>query len=566
MQTGMLARLIGRIGGVAAGAGLLAAAAVSAGDAGSLDLKSKNPDNPTAYIPPQCYTQTTDAQGDVHNPCFTCHVRSRAPNYISDHDLQLEYAFPEPATVNHWTNLFKDRRAAIAAVPDDAILGYVRTSNYVDADGELTLAGKLRAVPDAWDYDGDGAWTGFTPDGHFNFDEEGFDRTPNGDMTGWRAFAYVPLPGTFWPTNGSTDDVLIRLAAPFREDESGVPSPLVYKVNLAIIEALIKRANVAIDPVDESALQVDLDRNGVFNTANEVVYDWAPLEGRNMSYVGRARLLQQDGKVHLAAGLYPEGTEFLHTVRYIDVDDDTGEIRMAPRMKEVRYGIKTRWQTYADLEDGALEEIKEADDFPDRLAQFIGDTEHGISNGAGWRFQAFIEDVDGNLRPQSFEETVFCMGCHGGVGVTDDSAFAFGRKLDAADSHARGWYHWTQRSIQGTPDPIRADGRPELLTYLKENGAGDEFRGNMEVRNRFFNSDGTVKAEEAALLEDDISVLLFPSRERAMKLNKAYREIVKEQSYVRGRDAVITPGLHVHKEVEQDEATGVSEPVRAARW
>lgn len=565
-MTGTFARLIGRISGAAAAAGILAVATVSPSAAGPQDLKSKNLDNPTAYIPPQCYTQTTDDRGKVHNPCFTCHVRARAPNYVSDQDLQLEYAFPEPATVNHWTNLFMDRREAIAAVPDDDILGYVRASNYFDADGEPTLAARLATVPAAWDYDGDGAWSGFTPDCFFNFDEEGFDRTPAGDMTGWRAFAYVPLPGTFWPTNGSTDDVMIRLAAPFREDENGAASPLVYKVNLAIVEALIKRADVAIDSVDESVLQVDLDRNGVFNTASEVVYDWAPLEGRTMSYAGRARLLQRDGRVHLAAGLYPEGTEFLHTVRYIDVDDDTGEIRLAPRMKEVRYSVKTRWQTYADLEDGALGEIKEAHDFPDRLVQFFGDTEHGISNGVGWRFQAFVEDADGKLRPQTFEETVFCMGCHGGIGVTDDSAFVFGRKLDAADAHARGWYHWSQKSIQGTPDPIRADGRPELLTYLQENGAGDEFRGNMEVRNRFFDSDGAVNAEEAARLEDDISVLLFPSRQRAMKLNKAYREIVKEQSYVRGRDAVITPSLHVHKEVKQDRETGVTEPERAARW
>ena len=33
-------------------------------------------------------------------------MKSRAPNYINDADLQLSYAFPEAALENPWTNLF----------------------------------------------------------------------------------------------------------------------------------------------------------------------------------------------------------------------------------------------------------------------------------------------------------------------------------------------------------------------------------------------------------------------------------------------------------------------------
>ena len=51
----------------------------------------------------------------------------------------------------------------------------------------------------------------------FDFDDEGFDHAPDGTPTGWRAFAYMPLPSTFWPANGSTDDVLIRLPEAYRE-------------------------------------------------------------------------------------------------------------------------------------------------------------------------------------------------------------------------------------------------------------------------------------------------------------------------------------------------------------
>jgi hypothetical protein len=525
----------------------------------AVDLDQRSLTNPTAYIPAQCYTETVDAAGKAHNPCATCHVRARVPNYVTgDADLQTEYAFPGPALKNPWTNLFVDRAKAVAGVSAAEIDAYVAGDNYFGADGGITLARKLASPPPDWDEDGDGKWAGYVPDAYYDFDDEGFDHAPDGRPTGWRAFAYVPLPGGFWPANGSTDDVLIRLAAPYRSDASGAYDRGIYKVNLAIAEALIRRADVAIDPVDETRLGVDLDKDGTLSTADRIHYDWAPLEGRSMSWVGAAR------GARLAAGLFPLGTEFLHSVRYIDVA--SGAVAMAPRMKELRYGRKTRWQTYADLEEGGLAEAKERDAFPDRISLFDGSLETGISNGMGWRYQAFIEDAQGDLRPQSFEETVFCIGCHGGVGVNDDASFAFARKLPSETAHARGWYHWTQKSIAGVPDPLRADGRPELLTYLETNGAGDEFRSNAEIIARFFDAEGHVTAEAAAELERDISVLLFPSEERARQLNAAYREIVREQSFVRGRDAVLGPAANVHREVEQNQPTGIETPLRAANW
>lgn len=536
-----------------------AALLLSATQATAFDLKDRTLTNPTAYIPSQCYTATVDQAGKAHNPCFTCHVRSRAPNYIiGDADLQLEYAFPAPALKNPWTNLFVDRSAAIAAVSDAEIDAYVAQDNYFDADGTITLARRLADLPAEWDEDGDGTWAGYVPDCHFAFDAEGFDHAPDGTPTGWRAFAYVPLPGGFWPTNGSTDDVLIRLAEPFRTDNNGTYDAEIYKVNLAIAEALIRRADVAIDPVDEARLGVDLDKDGTLGTAGRIAYDWAPLDGRTMSWVGAAQ-----GEL-LAAGLFPVGTEFLHTVRYIDVA--SGEVAMAARLKEVRYGVKTRWQTYADLEAGGLAEAKERAAFPDRIAMFEGSLEEGIHNGMGWRYQAFIEDATGALRPQSFEETVFCIGCHGGIGVNDDAAIAFPRKLPANNAHARGWYHWTQKSLAGTPEPMRADGRRELLTYLELNGAGDEFRNNAEVIERFLDARGGVRPEAAATLKGDISTLLFPSPERARTLNKAYREIVREQSFIKGRDAAARPTENVHRAVEPNQPTGIGEASRASLW
>ena len=59
------------------------------------------------------------------------------------------------------------------------------------------------------------------PDVQFAFDDHGYDHHPDGTPTGWRAFAYYPFVGTFFPTNGSADDVLVRLDAALREDDAG---------------------------------------------------------------------------------------------------------------------------------------------------------------------------------------------------------------------------------------------------------------------------------------------------------------------------------------------------------
>jgi hypothetical protein len=334
----------------------------------------------------------------------------------------------------------------------------------------------------------------------------------------------------------------------------------VYKLNFAIVEALITRKDVAIDPVDERLYGVDLDKDGSLGEASLIKFDWAPLEGRNMSYVGQAHDKQAASELHLAAGLFPEGTEFLHSVRYLDLDDK-GSVKLVARMKELRYARKVGWQTYSQLENGVKAEVLEKVKFPERLRQLIGNVEQGISNGQGWVYQGFIEDTQGALRPQTFEETTACMGCHGGIGATTDSNFAFPRKL-AYDSFQQGWYHWSQRGLQGIPEPKRADGQYEYTHYLEHNGAGDEFRENLEVIEKFFAATGELKPAATEALHGDISELLLPSAARAMQLNKAYKTIVDEQSFMQGRDAVISPSSNVHKSVEEGQATGVTEIIR----
>ncbi|QOP42322.1 hypothetical protein FJR03_00255 [Sulfurimonas marina] len=513
--------------------------------------------NKAAYVSSQCYTKTVDENNVAHNPCFSCHINSEEPNYIDDPDLQESYAFSEYTVTNRWTNLFKDRTQQVANITDDAILSYVRQSNYFDENNSIVLNEILASVPNEWDYNSDGIWSGYKPDCYFNFDGEGFDQTPQNSYTGWRAFAYYPFLGTFWPTNGSMDDVLIRLPKVMREDKNGAFDLNVYKINLAVVESLIKKNPVKIESVDETIYGVDLNNNGVLDVADEVAYNWvAPkydfatkkYTNFSMHYVGAAKEALIENTLHIAPGLYPEGTEFLHSVRYMDVQDNNS-LTMAPRMKELRYSKKTAWNTYPELNNATKAEIKEKEAFPDRLRTISGDAEHGLRNGLGWIYQGFIEDKKGYLRPQTYEETLFCIGCHSGIGATVDSSFVFSRKLDEAQG-VKSWYHWSQKALEGIKEPKLSDGRYEYELYLQANGAGDEFRDNDELQEKFFDINGSLKSEEMQKVRNDISYLLIPSIDRALELNKAYKVIVEEQSFIYGRDAHIKPVENVHKEVE----------------
>lgn len=527
------------------------------------DLTSKSMVNEAAYLPPQCYTKTKGDKGEVYNPCYSCHTNSVEPNYNNDGDLQSSYDFAEYLYDNRWKNLFVDKTDRVNAISDKAILKYVRGDNYKDKAGKIILAGELNNLPKEWDYNKNGVWDGYIPDCYFSFDSEGFDKTPDGKYTGWRAFAYAPFLGTFWPTNGSTDDVLIRLSKDFRKDADGHFDIEVYKINMAVIEAMVTMNDVVIDYVDESKYGVDLDKDGKLGRTNKIRYKWDPRSGEYMHLVGLAEKMFKQGDIQIAAGLFPQGTEFLHSVRYIDLKD--GSIAMSPRMKELRYAVKKRYKNYTTLEHLAREEMKETYDFPDRLGEYYGDVEEGISNSQGWAYQAFIEDDNGDLRPQTFEETVFCMGCHTNLGATTDSIFSFPRKFDG-ESFQHGWYHWSQKGLKGTPEPKavyeKYGEQYEYSFYLENNKAGDEFRGNFEVMNKFFNKDGSIKKEMIKALHKDVSILLYPSGERALMLNKAYRVIVEDQSFMYGRDANVKPIGNVQKTISDSNfETGINEPV-----
>ena len=507
-----------------------------------------------AYITSMCYTKTRDTlSNDISNPCYSCHTKGKLPNYYNDTNLQEEYNFPRSVMKNPFINLFKDRTSQVALMDDKFILDYVRSSNYFTSTRDILLDQTLPKK-----------WKGYRPDCYFNFDEEGFDKDKHGTYTGWRAFRYYPFLGTFWPTNGSTDDVLIRLDTLFTLDENNTFDKEVYKLNLAIVEALVKQKEIALDTaMNEKLYAVDLNHNGKIDTATTV----SPMI---RSYVGLAKRYLSEKKVHLAAGLFPENTEFLHSVRYLDWDDQKDQIALSSRMKELRYAKKTTWKTYAQIQRAAqseLWELQAQDSSEAQIALFRGTYEEGLHNEIGWVYQGFIEDKAGKLRPQTHEETLSCMGCHSHLGETSDSTFAFARKFEGTNKDRKeyGWNHWSQKGLNGIPEPrveYKDHGEQyEYSFYLQNNHSGNEFRNNAEVQGKFFDDNGSVKEAMIDVLHKDVTELLFPSKARALELNKGYKVIVEEQSYIYGRDANVKAMKNVYREVREGLTTGIKKPI-----
>lgn len=216
------------------------------------------------------------------------------------------------------------------------------------------------------------------------------------------------------------------------------------------------------------------------------------------------------GDVPVEPLVYPRGAELLHTVRYVDPDAPAG---MATRLKELRWMRKEEApDAWARLRAYEREASEKDEGNPPR---YRGDALAGLVNAFGWRLQAFIEDEEGRLRLQTEEEHRSCMGCHQGLGVTVDSTFALARKVPGADG-------WRPQDLRGLVDrPQLGHARGELATW----------------------------AARAGLAAYDP----IPDRARALALDKAYLAIVREQSFVRGRDATVSPP-RVHRRVESGAA------------
>lgn len=482
--------------------------------------------NPEAVVPPMCYTRT-EAR---NNACYVCHqdaIEGRE-NTMNDADLQEAYSFSDLGMTNQWHNLFEDRSQRVSAISDDEIVRYISQDNYSELPGRLRDAGFKGWIPDLRDLQL----------GPRAFDEHGFAK----DGSGWVAFNYKPFPSTFWPTNGSTDDVMIRLASEYRRTADGRTSNDVYKANLAILEANIKdMPEIGTLPVDETVIGKDLDGNGALATAVTI--------RDTTAWVGAAAGLPMERP------LYPAGTEFLHTVRYIGVGDG-GEIGVSTRMKEVRYSRKVR--AYSKAMYARRYELEAIEKEAGNLPYYVDLGDHGIDNGNGWALHGFIEDRKGRLRAMTYEENLSCMGCHNSVGSTIDKTFSFPRKVDGAKG-------WGYINLKGMPDaPNKGEQLGEIATYLARVGGGGEFRNNEEMEHKWFGPDGRPDPAKLAKARD-VYDLITPSPARALALNKVYRTIVEDQDFIHGKDPMLRPPANVYDRIDNE--TSPTLPAdRIFRW
>jgi hypothetical protein len=372
-------------------------------------------------------------------------------------------------------------------------------------------------------------WKGFIPDlKNYHLSKDAFNyKGIAKDGTAWVAFNYKPFPGTFWPTNGATYDVLIRLPAEFRQ-LNGQYNEDIYLLNLSLVEMSIKAlAEIDIFPTDEIQINRDLNLDGELSTGVELLM-------AQKYFVGDAN------QIKVPRQQYPVNTEIMHSVRYVGIDDK-GETYIPQRMKELRYMTKTQLLNDSAIDSAYRRERKEKLD--EQLPNYIRVNERGFNNKFGWLIQGYIEDYNGELRPQSYEETFYCMGCHSAIGTTIDQTFAFPRKITGR----AGWGYIDLKGMKDAPSKGQSEG--EILQYLQINGGGNEFRENMEMRNKWYKADGSVDKDKVK--EADVYELITPSKKRAYAMNKAYTQIVRTQSFIHGRDVNITPAINVHKTIDE---------------
>lgn len=372
--------------------------------------------NEDPAIPAQCWIETGYG---TQNACQFCHT-----DYLSKighgnayplGEDQILYSFPSP-NLNRvlWRNAIfpqeiddRLRREGIE-IPEIEEAAYVRMDNWAPGFARARANGNNGWINTEQPQDALALFPALNPNHLFPYepgdptskgshgfvDPEGFVRDESDEVTGWRAINFFPY-GIFTPMTGSVSGIYIRLPRSFMT-RAGQVDLAVYKRNLDLLERQIKNR-----PAEE------------------------------IHYFGDA------SDISVNRGFYPVGTEFAHPLHYVDLNAD-GQAGLlvdgvvgnasktyefpgtrAKRIKEMRYMYKWQEVTLQDIAEG--EEEAEV---------VIGKEGQGwVENGAGWILSGFIEDRRGYLRPQTTEELIQCIGCHGHVGNTIDAVWSFQRKL-----------------------------------------------------------------------------------------------------------------------------------------
>ncbi len=420
------------------------------------DYKPSYNEDPS--IPIQCWVETNYGS---QNACKYCHT-----NYLSDikhgnsfpiAEDQILYNFASPNLNKiNWKNVISPQEInerlekeniKVPEPNDPENLIYIRKNNWKiaflmarpygdDSWNNVSNAGSVFQLFPALNPEDLLPFTKNEPtdiERHGHIDREGFVKNKYDDYTGWRAVNFFPY-AIFTPLTGSVSGIYIRLPKVFMT-KNGITDIEIYKKNLDLLEKNIK------------------------NESTDSKY-----------YYGDA------SNISIKKGFYPVGTEFAHTLHYVDLNAD-GEVgtyldglyenaqkdyefpgTRSKRVKEIRYMYK--WK------DVDLDDIAEKEDEGEEIPKIIGQEGKGwIENGAGWILSAYIENRKGGLRPQTTEELLQCKGCHSSVGNTVDAVWSFQRKLPGD----LGW----QEMNYGFYKKSQSD-KTQLHDYYNENASMGE--------------------------------------------------------------------------------------------
>jgi len=551
-----------------------------------------NFENPYPNVPAQCYIETSNGR---QNACLFCHTNglynlglgnnNPQAGKIDIVNFQTDYGF-DPlsttapyATINRWENTLYPEKLAEAVAQLGISPEQWQMKTYIRTDNWQAAYDQRLGSPKDWDSGYDSAMRllpGLNPS-DLPADSDGFVRTTQaenaffndglGGITGWRAINFMPY-GIFTPINGSVSGIYIRLPEDFMKDDQGQFDLSIYSANLDLLEKAITN-------------QLDLATNGY--------------------YLGAA------SNTEIILGAYPKGTEFAHPLHYVDTEaDGINEVSAFPgtraqRVKEVRYMYKYEAfdPTTATPGEGEGDSIYGRDD------------QGWVDNGAGWILAGFIEDKQGELRPQTQEEMTQCIGCHSGfkstefpnftsgTGNTVDSTWAFPRKLPNSvgwqEMNYLGYQITTENDVMQTastlPEPINRYADQGEFGLFLQYVVGASLYGDMPQQfeshfsalitpekgySKNWPALDTSSAEgfdlssvnRQRLLRTFVergdylntdgtikSFLLYPTQQQALETASRYRQVVATQRYNKGKDVFSeTPVTYRHYRLPSTEA------------
>lgn len=484
-------------------------------------------------IPAQCWIETSYG---TQNACKYCHTDYLAEighgNNFPISINQITYNFPSP-NLNRilWPNIIYPQsinerlKSEGIEIPKLDDVGYIRQDNWLATYNKARRNEDENWIIKRKSKDPFVLFPALNPLHLFPFNDEnptsngnhgyvdskGFVKSEKDEFTGWRAINFFPY-AIFTPLTGSVSGIYIRLPHNFMTVNGSMDIDT-YSQNLDLLEKNIKN-----QPLSQT------------------------------SYVGDA------SSIAIKKGFYPVGTEFAHPLHYVDLKAD-GEMgnsvdgvvdnsdisyefpgTRSKRVKEIRYMYK--WKEVG-LDEIGIDEEEELKENRLEFEEYIGHEGQGwIDNNAGWILAAYIENRNGELRPQTTEELAQCIGCHSKVGNTIDAVWSFQRKLPGMEGWADmnyGRYKSTQPNKTKLHDYLNEKSGMGELGYFYYTVVGADLYGVMpsEIREELANYAKNINLKKELGIEFEIDQILDDEILKTMDRSQRKPRLIARQKLMR---------------------------------